>query len=496
MEAKQFVIWAAVSSQPQVEKVSLSDQIALGHQHADRWAGDVVAELIVPGESRDIVLLEDACREIEAYAQLRELIAQRQFDVLCYLNRARLGRDAALSMAIASLCARAGIVLYDMESPPASLDAPRRQSHADLLIGAIKSVGAQQEINELTRRHESGMTGRILRGDFSGQQRWGWRIRYEPGPTPDSKPRKIYELDPVAQSAINLIVTEYLHRGTGTASIAEKLQAAGYPPPKGEAWHKNTIRMIIAKSLIYAGYTELNRDSKTGRKYVRAKSKWPALISEQDAEALLAEQHRRASARRSVGSHGRFSQVVWCGQCNRRKIYTHLVLKQKYEHEGYECRPRHPAGHITARRITSAVQDALLLIADEAQRQQIVIERPNRAAELRPQIEALEKQIRQIEAKRERAQDFLTDGTLDKTAYQRQMARMDEQAAALADQIDELQEAMRAEERAGQFEERLTEAGQIGLAMLTDPDVPYANAWLRNHLRVWIREDSIEVEFL
>lgn len=42
---KRFVLWAAVSSQPQVEKISLDDQITQGRQHAERHGGQIVAEL-------------------------------------------------------------------------------------------------------------------------------------------------------------------------------------------------------------------------------------------------------------------------------------------------------------------------------------------------------------------------------------------------------------------------------------------------------------------
>ena len=60
--------------------------------------------MVVPGESRSIILLEEACRRIPAYARLVQLIEARAFDVLVYLDRSRLGRKASLSMAIVELC--------------------------------------------------------------------------------------------------------------------------------------------------------------------------------------------------------------------------------------------------------------------------------------------------------------------------------------------------------------------------------------------------------
>lgn len=49
---KRVAIWAAVSSLPQAKKVSLEDQLAQGRAHAERHNATVVAELVVPGESR------------------------------------------------------------------------------------------------------------------------------------------------------------------------------------------------------------------------------------------------------------------------------------------------------------------------------------------------------------------------------------------------------------------------------------------------------------
>src|SRR5690606_23048770 len=125
----RFVSWAAVSSLPQTKKVSLEDQLRTNREHIARYGGQLVAELVVPGKSRSIVLFEDACRRIEAYARLRELIDARAFDVLIYLDRSRLGRKASLSMAIVELCHEAGNATYETENPPVALKPNGEISH-------------------------------------------------------------------------------------------------------------------------------------------------------------------------------------------------------------------------------------------------------------------------------------------------------------------------------------------------------------------------------
>lgn len=117
----RVAIWAAVSSLPQAKKVSLDDQLASGRDHAQRHGAQVVAELVVPGESRNIVLFEDACQRIDAYARLSALISTKSIDVLVYLDPSRLGRTAALVLTVAELCTRAGILLYETDNPPQSM---------------------------------------------------------------------------------------------------------------------------------------------------------------------------------------------------------------------------------------------------------------------------------------------------------------------------------------------------------------------------------------
>ena len=93
----------------------------MNRSHAEKHGGQVVAELVVPGESRSIVLFEDAARKMQAYAELKRLVDARAFDVLVYLDRSRLGRKASLSMAVVELCNVAGIICYETENPPATV---------------------------------------------------------------------------------------------------------------------------------------------------------------------------------------------------------------------------------------------------------------------------------------------------------------------------------------------------------------------------------------
>lgn len=146
---KRIAIWRAVSSLPQAKKISLDDQLDQALAVVKRHDAHLVADLEVHGESRSIILFEDACERIEAYSRLKGLIDDRAIDVLIYLDVSRLGRMAALVLAIAELCTRAGILLYELDNPPASLEF-KAQYDEPLFCNLNISTGDQWSINGST----------------------------------------------------------------------------------------------------------------------------------------------------------------------------------------------------------------------------------------------------------------------------------------------------------------------------------------------------------
>lgn len=491
---KRFALWAAVSSLPQVEKVSLDSQIELGRQAAAKHAGEVVAELIVPGESRDITLFEDACTEIAAYAQLHELIQAKAFDVFVYLNHSRLGRDAALSMTVLSLCRRAGIILYDLESPPTTLDKPSR-THADLLISAIKSVGAEQEIVELTRRHTMGMLARVRSGKFPGIVPWGWLERWEA--KGDNPPQRIIEVDPQAAAAIRFIVNEYLHHGTGTDALAEKLTAAGHLPARGGVWRKSSTRKIIDRIWRYAGYTEINKHSRTGRPYLRARSKWPAIITDDEAAAVVAEQKRRHAARRSVGSAHRFSQCVWCQTCGRRMTAERQNDRNGGFRSAYVCQGDHARRQVSGRKVEAAVRSAVEFAQLPENRALVAQDEEPNTDHLEAEIDARKAQLAQLRQARNRADDAFVDGRLDEAGHRRQVERNKRQAESVQADIQALQDQIIHEMRSANRGERIAEFAEQGEQMLAAADLATAAAWFRARIRIWVRDNQVvEIEHI
>lgn len=497
---RRFVSWAAVSSLPQAKKVSLEDQLKTNRMHIERWNGKLVAELVVPGESRSIVLFEDACARIEAYAALRTLIEERAFDVLIFLDRSRLGRVASLSMAVVELCHRAGIVTYATDSPPSSLDHIAT-TYVDNLIGAVQSVTAQEEVSKLMRRHNMGMTARVMRGDFPNVVPYGWQARYEIDD--DGKPVQIVEVDEEAREVIVAFFDLYAFHGMSLGAIGREFRDRGYQPPKGGNWERGSLTTMLDLVWRYAGYVELNRVSEQ-REYVRARSRWPAIIDEAVVKSVMDERLRRANERRSVGSTHRFSGCVWCAYCqNKMKGHRGSVpnrAKTKYyPMEKFVCRNAdgnvtHPKSTISSRLITDAVRDAIIYLQDEANRDAILGQYESHFDKLQTAIDRLTNQLAKNDMAAGRAYDAFVDGHVSAKQYKVKAAQLREQRKRIEAELALRGEELLEEHHNSQRGQRLLEVAAEGLAMLDCPDLGTANAWFRRHLKITINNFATEDE--
>lgn len=478
MTAKRFVSWAAVSSLPQAKKVSLEDQLQANREHAARHGGIVIEELVVPGESRDIVLLEDAARRMPAYARLRELIEARAFDVLIYLDRSRLGRQAVLSMAIVALCRKEGIAVYEVESPPASLEEAARQTHDDMLIGAIKSVGAENEIMRLKERHRKGMIGRIKAGKPASKLVYGYKWAY------DGAGEKSIVIDEPAAATVRELFTLYLD-GHGTPYIARHFTDALTPTPEGRArWQAINVRSILDNVRRYAGINAINRRSRNGRPYVEAPGDWPPLIDAETLARIEAERRYRSGNRRRVDTPYLLSGVVYCRHCGRRLIVRKFRPAQPHQMGAFQliCAEH---GGLAYRRVEAVLRQRMASLADaDLDRLEAVQVDPLDA--WRQRHDHLEGRLRDLDAALARADAAYVRGVMTAARYEAQVARIGGDVAAATAELEQIARQMQQAAEAGSRRGRLEEVVALGLAKLDDPDQAAANAWLRAHVRVWV----------
>ncbi len=485
----KFAIWAAVSSLPQAKKISLDDQIEEAKQHVNRHAGEVVAILRVPGKSRSIVLFEDACKRIEAYAELREMIERRSFDVLIYLDRSRLGRKASLSMAIVELCHEAGIITYEMESPPAELSL--KESHDEMLIGAIKSVGAQQEIHKLVERHRKGMLGRAQAGKFPNQPPYGYKKVY------DATGTERIEIDEAEAEQLRTALLElYVGQGMTQLQVAEEMNRRGFAYRTGKPWQQAHLVTILRTLWQAAGKVVLNRTSQTGRPYTITEGAHPAILTEAEAEAILTEQARRTKNRNRPRRPRRFSGVLRCGVCGE-PLHVHDVAKSYGC--AYVCKFNSCQGaRVTDARLFEWMEAAILALAEQANRDAILASEDNvETSEALERLRGINARIDANEASTGRLVRLYVDlGAISEADFLSQKKRLDAEREQLLTERAYMQEQAEEIEHAAHLGDQLEEIAKIGMQRLYDAE-RQANLWLRRHFVIIVADyDVVQIEYL
>ena len=482
---QRFVSWAAVSSLPQAKKISIEDQLANNRRHVERRGGELVAELVVPGESRSITLFEDAARKMPAYAELKRLIDNRAFDVLIYLDRSRLGRKASLSMTVVELCTDAGIAVYETENPPAEIRATA--SHDDMLIGAIKSVGAQREIQKIQERHRMGMIGRAQNGLPPNNLVYGYRWQYA-----DDGSRRIV-IDEAAADVVREIIALYLS-GMTSPSIAQELNGRGIVSPTGRMWTGIKIYNIVKHGERYAGFVELNKVSGS-RPYLKTAGAWPPIIDENTLAVILSEIQARARNHRISWPYV-LTAACYCQVCGAPMRYNPMRGGQNAERQ-IRCMQHRPGVYVMEHYIFDALRSAMSMLR-HADIDALVAEQENPLADIEAQMATHHANIKRLEAALKRADDaYVQFGALDAARYAEQVRSIQAQIAAERKQVELLANKAANVQQAGNRRERLESVIATGLSRLDSDDAQATNVWLRRTLRVWVgRERSISVEWL
>lgn len=295
------VSWEAVSSKRQAggDKVSLERQREVNCQAIEKIGGVHAVSLVVPGQSRSIILFEDACRKVQAYRQLRELVDTRAIDVLVCYTHSRLGREISLCESVIAYCLAGGVAIYDCCAPPSSLDPNEQRVNAgDRLRSVIRSWESLTEVQRLTKNGRDGVEKRVKNGKIApGRVPKFYMVRYK------ENGEKYMIVNEVEANKVKEVYRLYLS-GMGEVSIGERMG-------QSQSW----VRYVLNQVNILAGFVEINR--RGDRKYIRAKGNHPAIISEETASMITAEFKKRKSTRRpSRRMQYIYSGLGICAQCN------------------------------------------------------------------------------------------------------------------------------------------------------------------------------------
>ena len=375
------VIWAGVSSRPQVEdKDSLPRQIAEGEALCDRQGWQIVGRLQVPGATRNYVDLADAIEGLDddlrrlrldtpnAYRELAEMIAKRQLDVLVVRSRDRLARTDSLIAGIEERLRRGGATLYSMAMPPTG------QRAGDFYVSAVERASAQHEIERLRERRVKGMDDRLRRGlTLTG-----------PIPFPYIEARTLRGTksvrqavpDPECVTAYRWAVEAALSRSHNSIEIGERLASSwperGWAPPKVRDMFKNPmpVGLVIRRRPVQDGeHSCLMVYEPLDTPY------WPEiealLLCRAEADRALCERHletprlwlvsagqhepvidpatwlemqrfldARSKGRRPPSRNRLWSGLLWCGRCGSQMYAPTSTKRPGRSYGAYICAER------------------------------------------------------------------------------------------------------------------------------------------------------------
>lgn len=495
----RWISWIAVSSKPQHERESPKAQRRDNLTVIERHGGVLVAELEVPGESRSLPSFEVAERELSAYAELRQLLNARSADAIVFLDTTRLGRTTPLATSVMHECLRAGVALYDRSAPPSTMSAAaQRADEGQLLMNSIRASMSELEIKRLVKRRRVGMRARVNDGEFPGQIPFGYVRTF----APDGSSRAVIDED--AAETIRRIF-ELAHEGESIQQIARAMNDIGGTTPNGgNRWHISSVRAILYRAHVYAGYVEMV-DSEIGN--VRSKGRHEPIISEEMAAQVLDE--LRAN-KKSRGRKTRlFSGVVTCNSCGgkmitatRRYVSIHGVETKwrvwqcgrgKREREAYPgtggpmaC----PGSYIREDYLVEALRAFVRWAREGVNMDEIVAKVPVSNSDGARRAEVLTKRLSDLEAQRERLIDLVQRGIASAGEIEPRMVELDKGIAAARSELNELKgmSAETAEERRLRLLEFMMTADDI----FEDMPTTQANTILRRTLHFYVAEGKVD----
>jgi DNA invertase Pin-like site-specific DNA recombinase len=520
---KRAIVWSGVSSQQQVEdRDSLSRQRAEGESLCASRGWVVVANLEVPGATREYIDLQDAIEGLDvdlrrlqmdvpnAYRELSELIAGRQFDVLVCRDRSRLGRTDSLIAGIDERVRRAGATVYSMAMPPTGARV------GDLYVSAIERASAQHEMERLKERRSKGLDDRLRRGlTLTG----GIPFPYvEQRELRGGKPFRLAIADPEMVSAYLWTVDATLNREATSAEIGEKLRALfpqyGWAPPRIRDMLKNvmpvglilrrriardgeTPRMIVYESLdtpywqeieklLYARY---KKDSTVATSKAEAERVWLLMVGQHEAVIqpsfwLELQQFldTRSEGRRPPSRTRIWSGLLWCARCGAHMYASTSTKRAGTFYGSYVCserlrrkacsNPQVPEDWVTGQMIKylEALRSAMPVTID--------------APTSRDPAKELARQQEALVGRRERITLLYETGRIDINEYDRRISALDQKQAEMQDEMDKVKARLA---RASKLSRSMSEIAATELASILQGDRAVANRWLRSIIsRVWI----------
>ena len=260
---QRIAVYARYSSERQ-DAASIADQLRVCTDYAERRGGRVDDALVFTDAA-----ISGASTARPGLHALQAAVSDGLVDVVLTEDLSRIGRSVGNNDRVLKQFRTWGARLIAIND---GIDTGER--HAKLL-SSVKSAMAEGYLDELKERTKRGMDGRFDAGMWTGGKVYGYRTE----PAGDGTDRKRLVVDE-EQAAVVRHIFELYSTGHAQRAVAEQLNAAGIPSPRGKKWGHLTIREMV-KNELYTGQVVFNRkawhrDEDTGKRtYVeRPRSEW------------------------------------------------------------------------------------------------------------------------------------------------------------------------------------------------------------------------------
>ena len=306
MTPMRCACYARYSSDLQRE-TSIDDQIAGAREYADRLGWTVLDDHIYSDAGISGASLDGRPR-IQALLKAAST-SPPPFAVVLVDDTSRLARDTADAIRIVQQLTFAGVRIVFISQ---GLDTASEQ--AETLV-AVHGVVDQLYIRELKHKIKRGLRGQLERGFHTGALTFGYTSApvYDPsgrrdadGPIVIGKRREVV---PEQAEVIRQIYQWYVD-GISYPKIADRLNIADVPTPRGTRWTKNLIQRILTNERYCGqqiwGQTSQERRPGTNRRVARQRPRdqWNVVDHPElrivDDDLWQRVQDRRARVSRSL----------------------------------------------------------------------------------------------------------------------------------------------------------------------------------------------------
>jgi site-specific DNA recombinase len=354
------------------------------------------------------------------FTQLRDLVRQRLVSAIFVYDVDRLSRKLAHQLLLDEEFEQAGVTLRVVTMPQGD-KSPEGQ-----LMAHIKGVIAEYERTKILERTKRGRLGRAKAGHVPyGRRSYGYRyVKDQVGAH--------YEVDLDESAVVQRIFAMYV-AGMSQEAIAAKLTAEGIPSPKHEhrrlptrVWHQSAVKIIL-RSETYVGVKYDNKtrnipgkadpDRKTNHER-RPKDEWiavevPALIDQEiwHAAQELRVKNRREARRNRKHEYLLINGRLRCGQCGGSMTPEQSPGRQAR----YRCS--------NSKRHYAAPHTRQSVMADQVE--------PEVWEAVEPVLNDPGLIAAELARQQEQAGDMQERTDRDRTNYQRQLTRIDQEGRKL-----------------------------------------------------------------